>query len=97
MAPRAGSRGASLYVEEIITLARLSRSDGEVISDLAQAVLDLIEQLRDVSLRADLAEATLEVELKRTVDLKHKIAAFRGTDPESLSDLLHELAEVVLR
>ena len=86
-----------MYVEEIITLARLSQSDGTVISDLAQAVLDLIEQLRDVSLRADLAEATLEVELKRTGDLKHKIAGFRGTDPNSLSDLLHELAEVVQR
>ena len=86
-----------MYVEEIIALARLSQSDGTVVSDLAQAVLDLIEQLRDASLRADLAEATLEVELRRKGDLKHKIAGFRGTDPESLSGLLHELAEVVLR
>ena len=86
-----------MYVEEIITLARLSQSGETVVSDLAQAVLDLIEQLRDTNLRADLAEATLEVELRRTGDLRHKIAGFRGTDPASLSDLLHELATVVQR
>lgn len=91
------SEQRALYVEEIITLARLSRSDEFAVCDLAQAVLDLVEQLRDVSLRADLAEATLEVELKRTGDLRHKIAGFRGTDPGSFTALLHELAEVVQR
>lgn len=86
-----------MYVEEIITLVRLSEAGEEVVSELAKTVLDLIEQLRDTSLRAALAEATLEVELKRTVDLRHKIAEFRGDDPSSLSRLLLELAEVVRR
>ena len=86
-----------MYVEEIITLVRLSETGEEIVSDLARAVLDLIEQLRDTSLRADLAEASLEVELKRTGDLRHKIAGYRGNDATSLSRLLLELAEVVRR
>ncbi len=86
-----------MYVEEIITLVRLSETGEEVVSELAKTVLELIEQLRDTSLRADLAEATLEVELRRTGDLRHKIAGFKGNDPLSLSRLLLELAEVVRR
>ena len=86
-----------MYVDEIMALVRLSEHDEAIVADLARTVLALVEQLRDASLRADLAEATLEVELKRKGELKHKLARVEGGDLASMSRVLLEMAEVVTR
>ena len=86
-----------MYVEEIMALVRLSELDEAAVADLARTILALVEQLRDASLRADLAEATLEVELKRKGELKHTLARLAGGDLASMSRALMEVAEVVTR
>ena len=80
-----------------MALVRLSEQDDAVVSDLARTILALVEQLRDASLRADLAEATLEVELRRKGELKHKLARLDAGDLASMSRVLLEMAEVVTR
>ncbi len=86
-----------MYVDEIMALVRLCEHDETVVADLAKTILVLVEQLRDASLRADLAEATLDVELKRKGELKHKLARLETGDLASMSRVLLEMAEVVTR
>ena len=86
-----------MYVDEIMALVRLSEQDDVIVSDLARTILALVEQLRDASLRADLAEATLEVELRRKGELKRKLARLEAGDLATMSRVLLEVAEVVTR
>ena len=57
-----------------MALVRLSENGDAIVADLAKAVLSLVEQLKDASLRADLAEATLEVELQRSGELAKRLS-----------------------
>ncbi len=67
-----------MYVEEMMALVRLSEHNEAIVADLAKTVLSLVEQLKDANLRADLAEASLELELKRSGELSHKLSRSEG-------------------
>ena len=67
-----------MYVEEMMALVRLSENGDALVADLAKAVITLVEQLRDASLRADFAEASLELERKMRADTASRLARADG-------------------
>jgi hypothetical protein len=84
-----------LFVEAIMALVRLSETKEVVVSDLARTILTLVEELRDTSLRAEMAEAALEAEVQKVDDIRDKLASWQGDDPHDMFRLLREVAEVV--
>ena len=70
-----------MFVEAIMALVRLSDSGEAAVSDLAKAILILVEELRDTNLRAEMAEAALEAEMHRIGDIRQKLEHWQGDDP----------------
>ena len=79
-----------MFVEAILALVRLSQAEPPAAADLAKATLSLIEQLRDVQARADLAEARLAAEEAKSAAIRHALAGIKEK-----SDISHALQEIV--
>ena len=78
-----------------MALVRMSDTGEAVVSDLAKAILILIEELRDTTQRAEMAEAALEAEVQKVGDIRQKLAHWEGKTPADISRVLREIAEVV--
>ena len=84
-----------MFVEAIMALVRMSDTGEVVVSDLAKAILILVEELRDTTQRAEMAEAALEAELQKVSDLRQKLADWSGDNPADMSRVLRDIAELV--
>ena len=84
-----------MFVDAIMALVRMSDAGEAVVSDLAKAILILVEELRDTTQRAEMAEAALEAELQKVEDVRQKLANWSGDNPADVSRMLRELAELV--
>ena len=82
-----------MFVEAILALVRLSKADTPAAADLAKAALSLIEQLRDVQARADLAEARLAAEEAKSAAIRRALAGVK--DEADLSHVLREIVELM--
>ncbi len=80
-----------MFVEAILALVRLSEAEVPAAADLAKAALSLIEQLRDVEARADLAEARLAAEEEKSAAIRRALAGVRER-----ADISHVLQEIIL-
>ena len=84
-----------MFVDAIMALVRMSDTGEAVVSDLAKAILILVEELRDTTQRAEMAEAALEAELQKVSDLRQKLADWSGDNPADMSRVLRDIAELV--
>ena len=86
-----------MYVDEILALVRLAEANQAVVSSLARTILSLVEELRDAHLRADLAEASLDVESGRLQDLRDELARWDSGSAADASGLLEALTNLLDR
>ena len=88
-------KGTPLFVDAIMALVRMSDTGEPVTSDLAKAILMLVEELRDTTQRAEMSEAALEAELQTVATIRDKLAGWSSADPYDASRVLHDIAEIV--
>ena len=78
-----------------MALVRMSDTGEVVVADLAKAILILIEELRDTTQRAEMAEAALEAEVQKVNDIRRKLTAWSGDGPTEMTQVLRDVAELV--
>ena len=83
-----------MFVDAIMALVRMSDAGEAVVSDLAKAVLILVEELRDTTQRAEMAEAALDAELQKVAEIRNKLGNQSADQPAEMSRVLREIAEL---
>ena len=83
-----------MFVDAIMALVRMSDAGEAVVSDLAKAVLILVEELRDTTQRAEMAEAALDAELQKVAEIRNKLGNQSADEPAEMSRVLREIAEL---